>query len=99
MLTLKDVKTALRVDGDYDDGLLTAHMAAAKAAVKAAVTNFDLYYDNDDDFTALADCTMKVMIMEMYDNPMQGHDGAADYSYPVRSMITQLQFWGDSNDN
>lgn len=95
MLTLKDVKTALRVDGDADNSLLTAHMTTAKAALRAAVTDFDAYYDNDDDFTALAEGAMKVMIMEMYDNPMQSHDSAADYSYPVRSMITQLQYWGD----
>lgn len=95
MLTLKDVKTALRVDGDADNSLLTAKMASAKAAVRAAVTDFDTYYDNDDDFTALADSAMLVIIMEMYDNPMQGHDNAADYAYPIRSIITQLQYWGD----
>lgn len=94
MLALKDVKTALRVDGDNDNSLLTSFMSLAKATLKAAVTDFGAYYDNDEDFTTIADGCMKVMIAEMYDNPLQTHDNAADYSYPVRTMITQLQYWG-----
>lgn len=92
-MELADVKTFLRVDGTDDDTNLTALMSVAKSHVRSAVTDFDTYYGTDDDFTNLSDMVQKIMIMELYDKPLQAHDGAQDYSHTVRSMITQLQNW------
>lgn len=92
-MTLDDVKTFLKVDGSADDGNLTALMQAAEAHVRGAVNDYDTYYSNDDDFTALADMAMKLIIMELYDSPLSAVAGGGEYSFPIRSMITQLQYW------
>lgn len=92
-MTLDDVKTFLKVDGSADDGNLTALMQAAEAHVRGAVTDYDTYYSKDNDFTALADMAMKLIIMELYDSPMDAVAGGGAYSFPIRSMITQLQYW------
>lgn len=92
-MTLADVKEFLKVDGTADDANITALLNAAVSHVRGAVNNYDTYYGNDQDFTNLADMVTKIMVLELYDRPLQIHDGAADYSYTVRSMITQLQYW------
>lgn len=92
-MTLADIKEFLKVDGTADDANITALLNAAVSHVRGAVNNYDTYYGNDQDFTNLADMVTKIMVLELYDRPLQTHDGAADYSYTVRSMITQLQYW------
>ena len=99
-MTLADVKEFLKVDGTADDANITALLNAAVSHVRGAVNNYDTYYGNDQEFTNLADMVTKIMVLELYDRPLQTHDrplqthdSAADYSYTVRSMITQLQYW------
>ena len=92
-MTLDDVKNFLKVDGSADDATLTALLKAAEAHVRGAVNNYAEYYSKDDDFTALADTAMKLIILELYDSPMEAVAGGGAYSYPIRSMITQLQYW------
>jgi uncharacterized phage protein (predicted DNA packaging) len=92
-MTLADVKAFLRIDSTDDDTNLTALMGVALSHVRSAVTGFDQMYGADADFTNLADMIQKLMINELYDHPTMAHDGAQDYSYTIRSMITQLQTW------
>ena len=91
-MTLADIKTFLKVDTAADDANLTALMGAAESHVRGAVTNFSDYYEKDNDFTALADMCMKLIVLELYDRPLREPD-SQEYSYPVRSMLTQLQYW------
>lgn len=91
-MTLADLKTFLKVDTAADDANLTALMGAAESHVRGAVNNYNDFYGKDDDFTALADMCMKLIVLELYDRPLR--DGAEmNYSYPIRSMITQLSYW------
>lgn len=90
-MTLSDMKEFLKVDDTADDANITALMTAAEAHIRGAVTNFMAYYGSDDDFTSLADTVEKLMVLELYDKPLAVVE--ANYSYPIRSMLAQLQYW------
>ncbi len=91
-MTLADIKTFLKVDTAADDANLTALMCAAESHVRSAVNNYSDFYGQDDDFTALADMCVKLMVLELYDRPLKD-TAETNYSYPIRSMITQLSYW------
>lgn len=90
-MTLTDMKEFLKVDDTADDANITALMTAAEAHIRGAVMNFNTYYGSDDDFTSLADMVEKLMVLELYDKPLDVVE--AGYSYPVRSMLAQMQYW------
>ena len=90
-ITLESAKAYLRVDGTYDDSLITQCIAAARAHMDGAVDNFETRYSNDDKFATLADQTMYTLITEMYTNRDARNDNRQSLPYIVRSMITQLQ--------
>lgn len=90
-ITLESVKAYLRVDGTYDDSLITQCIAAARAHMDGAVDNFETLYGNDEKFTTLADQTMYTLITEMYTNRDARNDNRQSLPYIVKSMITQLQ--------
>lgn len=90
-ITLESAKAYLRVDGTYDDSLITQCIAAARAHMDAAVDDFDTRYGNDSKFAALADVVMYALITEMYTNRDARNDNRQSLPYIVRSMITQLQ--------
>lgn len=90
-ITLESAKAYLRVDGTYDDSLITQCIAAARAHLNAAVDDFDTRYGNDDKFAAIADVVMYALITEMYTNRDARNDNRQSLPYIVSSMITQLQ--------
>ena len=90
-ISLESAMAYLRVDGSYDDSLITQCIAAARAHMDGAVDNFETRYSNDDKFAALADLTMYTLIAEMYTNRDARSDNRQSLPYIVRSMITQLQ--------
>ena len=92
-MTLADVKAFLKVDGTDDDANLTALMQAAEAHIRGAVNSYDTYYQKDADFTALADMVQKLIILELYDRPLPADGSAGEYSFPIRTMLAQLQYW------
>lgn len=92
-MTLADVKAFLKVDGTDDDANLTALMQAAEAHIRGAVNSYDTFYQKDADFTALADMVQKLIILELYDMPLPAEGGAGEYSFPIRTMLAQLQYW------
>lgn len=92
-MTLADVKAFLKVDGTDDDMNLTALMKAAEAHVRGAVNLYDTFYAKDADFTALADMVQKLIILELYDNPLPVDGNSGEYSFPIRTMLAQLQYW------
>lgn len=92
-MTLADVKAFLKVDGTDDDANLTALMQAAEAHIRGAVNSYDTYYQKDADFTALADMVQKLIILELYDRPLPAEGSSGEYSFPIRTMLAQLQYW------
>lgn len=99
-VTLEDVKLYLRIDGDAEDALLQACMAAASAYLTSAVSDFTANYQASADYAAKADLVSLALISEMYRNRDPSNDGRADYPFYIRSQITQLQYWtgGDADD-
>lgn len=99
-VTLEDVKLYLRIDGDAEDSLLQACMAAADSYLLSAVSDFSTYYDESADFAAKADLVKLALVSEMFRNrDPSNDDGRADYPFYIRSQITQLQYWaGDGDD-
>lgn len=91
-MTLADIKTFLKVDTTADDANLAALMGAAESHIRGAVNSYNDFYGKDDDFTALADMCVKLMVLELYDRPLK-ETAETSYSYPIRSMITQLSYW------
>lgn len=99
-VTLEDVKLYLRIDGDAEDSLLQACMAAADSYLLSAVSDFSTYYDESADFAAKGDLVKLALVSEMFRNRDPSNDGRADYPFYIRSQITQLQYWtgGDADD-
>lgn len=91
-MTLDEAKAYLRIDGDAEDDVVKALMASAESYLRAAVENYDSLRE-DADFSSQADMVMRLLIAELYENRAMGADAQKDYSYAVRSMITQLQYW------
>ncbi len=98
-VSLSDVKLYLRIDGDAEDSLLQACMAAADSYLLSAVSGFSAYYDASTEFAAKADLVKLALVSEMFRNRDPSNDGRADYPFYIRSQITQLQYWvGDGDD-
>ena len=99
-VTLEDVKLYLRIDGDAEDSLLQACMAAAESYLISAVSDYETNYEASADYAAKADLVSLALISEMYRNREPSNDWRADYPFYIRSQITQLQYWtgGDADD-
>lgn len=98
-VSLSDVKLYLRIDGDAEDSLLQACMAAAESYLISAVSDYETNYEASADYAEKADLVSLALISEMYRNRDPSNDGRADYPFYIRSQITQLQYWvGDADD-
>ncbi len=95
VLTLDSVKEYLRIDSDAEDDLLERFMTTAEAYLQGGVTNYNANLA-DPKFSALADLVKLSLITEMYENRSPG-SGLTDFSFTVRSIISQMQFWGGSS--
>lgn len=93
MLLLSDVKTYLRVDTEADDALIQAEMKAATHYLQGAVTNYDQHYAEDSSFEETADTVALAIVAQLYEDRTSEKSG--DYSYTVRTLINQLNLWGD----
>ena len=91
-MTLDEAKLYLRIDGDAEDSLVESLIASAEAYLRMAVDDYDKNREYED-FSHLADMVMRLLVAESYENRATGADAQKDYSYSVRSMITQLQNW------
>ena len=92
-VTLEKIKQYLRIDSNYEDELISSFIPVAAAYLKAAVTDYDEKYQSDEAFAEEADFLQMLLVGEMYQNRDGRNDPRNDYSYAVRSMITQLQYW------
>lgn len=48
----------------------------------------------NDRFKAKAEMCQMALIAELYENRNQGGREPKDYGFTVRTMITQMQYWG-----
>ena len=86
------VKQYLRLD--YDDSLIDNFILISESYLKDAIDNFDKKIENEQ-FKAKAEMVQLVLIQELYDNRNQAKKDSIDFSYVIRSMISQLQYWSE----
>lgn len=86
------VKQYLRLD--YDDSLIDNFILISESYLKDAIDNFDKKTENEQ-FKAKAEMVQLVLIQELYDNRNQAKKDSTDFSYVIRSMISQLQYWSE----
>lgn len=86
------VKQYLRLD--YDDSLIDNFILISESYLKDAIDNFDKKIKNEQ-FKAKAAMVQLVLIQELYDNRSQAKKDTTDFSYVIRSMISQLQYWSE----
>lgn len=96
MLTLTDVKHALRIDSDIDDAYLDRLMQSADSYLRGAITDYDELRKESaetetNDFNSKADIVQMAIVSELYEHRTADNKGAA-YSNMVRYMINQLQY-------
>ena len=84
------VKQYLRLD--YEDSLVDNFILISESYMKDAIDNFDKKIENEQ-FKAKAEMVQLVLIQELYDNRNQAKKDSTDFSYVIRSMISQLQYW------
>ena len=86
------VKQYLRLD--YDDSLVDNFILISESYLKDAIDNFDKKIKNEQ-FKAKTEMVQLVLIQELYDNRSQAKKDTTDFSYVIRSMISQLQYWSE----
>lgn len=86
------VKQYLRLD--YEDSLVDNFILISESYLKDAIDNFDKKIKNEQ-FKAKAEMIQLVLIQELYDNRSQAKKDTTDFSYVIRSMISQLQYWSE----
>ncbi len=96
MLTLTDVKHALRIDSDIDDAYLDKLMQSADSYMRSAITDYDELREESaetetNDFNAKADIVQLAIIMELYEHRV-ADNRTMPYSTVIRYMINQLQY-------
>lgn len=97
MLTLNELKNYLRIDFDSDDILLDSMMRAADASLASSVDDFKAKYEasaatDTAEFCRLADMVKAAIVAELYEHRVPDGQAAA-FSYPIRTMVTQLQYY------
>lgn len=95
-LELALAKKYLRVDGDSEDDLINQFMDSAASYMSGAVDGYKTIAASDSDFAKLGTQAELALVAELYENRNVGGQEAKDYSYTVRSIITQLQNWSVS---
>lgn len=86
------VKQYLRLD--YEDSLVDNFILISESYLKDAIDNFDKKIKNEQ-FKAKAEMVQLVLIQELYDNRSQAKKDTTDFSYVIRSIIYQLQYWSE----
>lgn len=92
MTSIQDIKTYLNIDYTDHDAMLQGFIEVAHAYLKNAVDDFDIIYEQDESFKALADLVTKFLVGELYDNREQ-MQAEKNTSFMYRSIITQMQLY------
>lgn len=91
-ITLDEVKTYLRIDGDAEDALLERIMATAYSVVTGAVDNYALIAKLKPDCEKLGDMIQLTLIADLYENRNLEGETPQNYSRIVETMLHQLQY-------
>jgi uncharacterized phage protein (predicted DNA packaging) len=92
-MDIEEVKLYLRITNDVEDSLLEKMMSVAEGIIIDAVTGYDEKILNDR-FKAKTEMCQMALIAELYENRNQGGREPKDYGFTIRTMITQMQYWG-----
>ena len=95
-VTIEKLKQYLRIDGDYEDELLQDFLNTAVSYLQGAIGNYNINYQNSE-FAAKADLLQMTIAAELYQNRDSRNDPRKDYSFTVRTMINQLQYFAAEN--
>lgn len=102
MVTLDDVKSYLRIDGNDADDLLATLLRVAKAKTRQTIDDFDSKYQASDgrDFCKMADLCAVATVAELYEKRVGDGSQLQNYNYIVENMLEILQFYaGDDVEN
>lgn len=89
MVTVAEAKQYLRADQSDEDGLIQKLLDTAESYIKGAVDDYDVRKANPD-FVRRADVAVLAIVTELYEN--RGVGLQHDYSYAIRTLISQLQY-------
>ena len=92
-MDIEEVKLYLRITNDVEDSLLEKMMSVAEGIIIDAVTGYDEKILNDR-FKAKTEMCQMALIAELYESRNQGGREPKDYGFTIRTMITQMQYWG-----
>lgn len=97
MLTLTDVKTALRIDSNIDDALLNRYMQSAESYMRDAIDDYDELRAESagteaNAFNAKADIVELAIVTELYEHRVPNDKQTAPFTSIVSRMLTQLQY-------
>ena len=98
-VAVADLKKYLRVDSNEEDDLLSHFLSTAENYLNSAITNYAEYYAADEKFQAQADLLKMVIVSEQFNNRDGRNDSRHDFSFVIRSMVNQLQYFvaGDTS--
>ena len=96
-LQLAAVKQYIRATEADDDAYINSLIKRANITLAGAVDDFAAKYEKSTDFAEIADQVMLSIIQDLFDNRNQARDGGKgnDYGYTVRTLLLQLQTWGE----
>lgn len=91
-IDLSGIKNYLRIDDDitHDDAFLQQCIVSAESYCKNSIDNFEQLMKNNK-FEPEANMLLYALIAEMYSNRDSHNDSRTEWSYFIRSMISQLQ--------
>ena len=79
---------------DYEDILIGDLIEVSNGYLRDAIDNYDEKVKNES-FKAKSEMVQLILIQELYDNRNQAKKDSEDFSYIIRSMIMQLQYWSE----
>ena len=98
-VTVADLKKYLRIDDNEEDDLLEHFLNTAESYLSNAITDYAAHYEASEKFQAQADLLKMVIVSEQFNNRDGRNDPRHDFSFVIRSMINQLQYFvaGDTS--
>ena len=79
---------------DYEDILIGDLIEVSNGYRRDAIDNYDEKVKNES-FKAKSEMVQLILIQELYDNRNQAKKDSEDFSYVIRAMISQLQYWSE----
>ena len=96
MVDVAAVKKFIRLDTDFEDDLIAELISIAVSYLSDALSNYKQLYENDDCYRNKADYLIKVLAAEMFLNRDGRNDPRNDFSYTVRTLLNQLQYYAEA---